>query len=371
MRPRGNGGTVHHVEDMLACAHESDRASCPQRRRFLTQVGALAGVFLANAGSSAQTPTTGLGRIDFHHHFLPPDWAAFLTSRDALTRQRLGWTPAKSIEAMDRAGVATAILSTTQNQEIEPGQDAEADALRPSVRDFNEYGAKLVSDHPGLFATLPLPDIDSSLREMEYALNVLKADGIGVATSYDDKWLGDPALSPVFEELNRRNAVVYAHPTAANCCLDLIPNVPEATIEYGTDTTRAIVSLLVSGAASRYPNVRFVFSHAGGTMPFLIERIIGGRGDLAQVLASPAEPDSRLYHLRRFYYDTAATANPVAMAALRKVVPASQIVFGTDFPYSTMLDILKGLQESGVFSADDLQAIGRENALRLLPNYGV
>lgn len=239
------------------------------------------------------------------------------------------------------------------------------------LREGNEYGATMVSNHKGrfgLFAALPLPDIDGSLSEIEYAFDTLKAAGVGIPTSYGDKWLGHPTFAPVFDELNQRRAIVYTHPTTPKCCTDVMATskVDDSTVEYGADTTRAIMSLLVDDAATRYASVRFIFSHSGGTMPILIERIIGGRGDLAQVLAAPAAPNSRLFHLRRFYYDTAATSNAAALGALRRIVPVSQILFGTDFPYSTIADVAKGIRESGVFSAEELRAIDRENAVRLL-----
>ena len=167
--------------------------------------------------------------------------------------------PEKSLADMDAAGVSTAILSIT-TPGVWFGDAAAAAAL---ARACNEYGAKLTSSNPrrfGTFSTLPLPDIDASLREIEYALDTLKADGIGLFTSYGDKWLGDPAFAPVMDELNRRKAVVYTHPTGANCCVNLIADVPEPIIEYGTDTSRTIASLLFTGTASRCPDIKFIFS---------------------------------------------------------------------------------------------------------------
>jgi predicted TIM-barrel fold metal-dependent hydrolase len=227
----------------------------------------------------------------------------------------------------------------------------------------------MMSDYKGrfgLFAVLPLPDIDASLREIEYAFETLKADGIALFTSYGDKWLGDAAFNPVFEELNRRNAVVYTHPNTANCCRNLLPNVGDGAIEWGTDTTRAIAQMIFGGAAARYPNVRMIFSHGGGTMPFLVERFTG-MAKSAQF--APKFPQGFGGAAAKFYYDTAQVANPAAMSALTKVVPVSQIVFGTDYPFRTPLEHVKGLKECGVFRSKDLQAID-QNALRLLPKFG-
>src|SRR2546429_1684639 len=182
----------------------------------------------------------------------------------------------------------------------------------------------------GVFASLPLPNIEASLREIEYAFGTLKADGVGLFTSYGSKWLGDPSFNPVFEELNRRNAVVYTHPNTANCCRNLIPNLGDGAIEWGTDTTRAIAQMIFGGAAARYPNVRMIFSHGGGTMPFLVERFTN-MAKSPQL--APKFPDGFRGAAGKFYYDTAQASNPAAMSALSKVVPISQIVFGTDFPF--------------------------------------
>jgi predicted TIM-barrel fold metal-dependent hydrolase len=140
------------------------------------------------------------------------------------------------------------------------------------ARKCNEYSAQLVSDYPGrfgFFAALPLPDMEGSLREITYALDTLKADGIGLMTNYGDKWPGDPAFAPAFEELNRRKTVVYFHPTAPNCCKNLVPHVPTAFTELPNDTTRAVTSLLYSGSLARFRDIPFIFSHAGGTIPML------------------------------------------------------------------------------------------------------
>ena len=175
----------------------------------------------------------------------------------------------------------------------------------------NEYAAKLVADYPGRFgnfAMLPLTDAEGSLRELTYALDTLKADGIALMTSYGDKWLGDPLFLPVMEELNRRKALVYTHPTAANCCVNLVPTQPPVMIEFGTDTTRTIADIVFSGNARRFPDIRWIFSHAGGTMPFLIERFV--RHPLLVPKAKETVPDGTLAELKRFYLRHRADLEP-------------------------------------------------------------
>jgi predicted TIM-barrel fold metal-dependent hydrolase len=207
--------------------------------------------------------------------------------------------------------------------------------------------------------------MDSALREMEYALDTLKFDGVGLMTSYGDKWLGHPMFAPLMDELNRRKAICYTHPTAANCCRNILtPEVPPTVVEFGTDTTRTIVDIVFSGTAARCPDIKFIFSHAGGTLPFLVERLI--KMPVLDPKLLPRVPNGVMHELKRFYYDTAWSAHPGALASLTKLVEVKQILLGSDYPYRTGEDNVKGLIDYG-FSAADLQAIGRGNALRLLP----
>jgi predicted TIM-barrel fold metal-dependent hydrolase len=284
--------------------------------------------------------------------------------RPLLQAANANWTLSKSIDDMDRGGVAAAIVSVTN-----PGLwFGDAAVTRRLARACNDYGAKLVQDHPsrfGLFAAMPLPDVDATLNEIAYAYDTLKADGVALFTSYGDTWLGNPAYRPVMEELNRRKAVVHVHPTAANCCknLDYAPGVAPGSMEYGTDTTRAIMGVTFSGDTTRFPDIRLIWSHAGGTAPFLAGRIDGASGNAKDRL-----PKGFMYELKRFHYDLAGAANAGAIASLLKLVTPAQILFGTDFPPGgTSFDVARTLAQLGVFTESDLRAIDRENALRLLP----
>lgn len=291
-----------------------------------------------------------------------------------------GYTPEKALEALDKAGAATAILSGGLIDQVQSRNLVTTETVVRDVREINDYGAKLVSDYKGrfgLFGVLPLPDIDASLREMEHVLGGLKADGVVLRTSYGNKWLGHPSFQPVFDELNRRKAVVYTHPIDAPCCQTLMPGVPGTTIEYNTDTSRAIFSLINDGAgasrttsmATRYSDVTFIWSHAGGSLLGLVGRFLGAAAN-GDKLAQAPEKNSKLYHLRRFYYDTAGSANPVEMQALKMLVGVSQIVFGSDFPFGNppIVSIAEGL-ETCAFSAAELRSINRDNALRILPRW--
>jgi predicted TIM-barrel fold metal-dependent hydrolase len=302
------------------------------------------------------------GRIDIHHHFAPPAWVTEVKGRPLLQPANTRWTPEQSIEDLDRGGCAAAVISVT-NPGLWFGDKAVTTRL---ARACNDYGAMLVQKYParfGMFAAMPLPDVDATLKEIEYAYDTLKADGIGLFTSYGDTWLGNAAFRPVMEELNRRRAVVHVHPTAANCCRNLEYGVAPGSIEYGTDTTRALIGVAFSGDSTRFRDIRFVWSHAGGSAPFLAGRIDGASGN-----AKDRMPAGFLAEAKRFYYDTAGAANRGALVSLLELVTAKQILFGTDFPPGgTSREVAQMLAELRLFDPAAMRAIDRENAVALLP----
>ena len=335
------------------------------RRQFLT--AAVASIAAGSGGRrllAGGQATTGPHPIDVHHHFAPPAWVSEVRGRPLLQPANTTWTPEKSIDDMDRGGVDAAVVSIT-NPGLWFGDVA---ATRRLARACNEYGAKLVQDHPtrfGLFAAMPLPDVDATLEEIAHAYDTLKVDGVGLMTSYGDMWLGHASFRPVMDELNRRNAVVHVHPTAANCCRNLSYGVAPGSIEYGTDTTRAITGIAFSGDAARFPNIRFIWSHAGGTVPFLAGRIDGASNGAKDRL-----PRGFISEAKRFYYDLAGAANKGAIASLLQLVPPTQVLFGTDFPPgANSLDVVRTLAEIGMFSQSDLRAVERDNAVKLFPRF--
>jgi predicted TIM-barrel fold metal-dependent hydrolase len=332
-----------------------------------TGLGTGLGTVLGGSRALAQAAEAKPYRIDVHHHLSPPTYIQAAISNnfgDGLLRN---WTVEKSLADMDQAGIAVSMLSVTQ-----PGVNfISGEAARKLTRECNEYAAKLISDHPGRFggfAMLPLTDTEGSLKEIAYALDTLKLDGIGLMTNYRDKWLGDSSFLPVMEELNRRKCVVYTHPSTADCCVNLLKTEPPTLVEWGTDTTRTIGDIVFSGNAQKFRDIKWIFSHAGGTMPFLIERFV--RQPQIEAKYKPAVPDGALAELTRFYYDTAQTSNKASMSALSAIIPSSQILFGTDFPYRTGTDHVKGLRSSGVFTDAQIMDIERGNALKLLPRLG-
>jgi predicted TIM-barrel fold metal-dependent hydrolase len=339
--------------------------SAVSRRAFLGVAAAVAGsAVLPKAPAIAQAPH----RIDVHHHiFLPQVRALQEKLKPGWVRggppAARNWTPSTMLGDMDAHGVASVVVAT-------PGPGAwygDNDGARQIARLWNELSAKLVQDHPGrvgFFALIAPPDVDGSLKEIAYAFDVLKADGVAVYTSYNNRYLGDKAFAPVFEELNRRKAVVFVHPLVADCCGAVVPDVPTNAYELPFDTTRTIASLMFSGTLSRSPDIRFIFSHAGGAMPMLAARI----DDLTKSMKALREnvPEGVPATLRKLYVDSAGAFSPAAMAATMKTLPANHVLYGSDFPYSPSAGVVKGLAENG-FAADVLRGIERDNALTLFP----
>jgi len=347
----------NHGRIAPACRACAPALPDPGRRRLLAGTAALAA-----SGCTTVAPV-GPHRIDVHHHISPPPWVTALKAAKLDSPPVNNWTPQKSIDDLDRGGVATAITSPT----LPAVGFLNATDAAAIARASNEYARKLADDSRGrfrMFALLPMPHVDATLKEIAYALDVLKADGVAFMTSYGNRYLGDPSFAPVMDELNRRKATAYTHPNDPSCCLNLGSGVPPVIIEYGTDTTRTIASLVFSGTARRCPDLNFIFSHAGGTLSALTERFV------VQMMRPPYRIEGFTAErvqaeLRRFYYDTAQASNPVAMASLTKLVPVTQIVYGTDYPYRSAAEHTKALGE--LFSGADLRAIERDNALRILP----
>ncbi|MBL8381725.1 MAG: amidohydrolase [Burkholderiales bacterium] len=308
--------------------------------------------------------------IDVHHHLLPQLYIDAV-GRGPITDQAprraaaaLDWSAAGSLAEMDANGVAAAVLSVSAPG-VWFGDNARASRL---ARACNDYTAGLVRTHPrrfGMFAALALPDVDAALAEVAHAGDTLGADGFCLMSSYANRYLGDPAFAPVFDELNRRRAVVFVHPTASDASKGLLPGIPASTMEFVLDTTRTVMSLLYSGTLSRCAGIRFIFSHAGGTVPFIAHRMcrLESQEEFARLV-----PEGAMRALTRQYYDTALSANPAALAALEKFVPASQILYGSDYPFAVgmMKKTIDGLAAYD-FAPAARAAIERDNAARLFP----
>jgi predicted TIM-barrel fold metal-dependent hydrolase len=342
---------------------------CRSRRLFLQSLGAIGAAAALGPGTAfsqgaATSPAPPPHRIDVHHHFFPQfvldAWQKSGVRNPPVVQS---WKLETTLDQMDRGGVATAILSLPTGLNL---PDLNVEQSRRLARLANEHVVEIMKEHPGrfgLFANVPIPDVDSALKEIEYALDVLKADGIGLNTSYGDKWLGHPDFKPVIDELNRRKAIVYVHPLAPHCCGNLIPNVPASFIEFPQDTNRAVLSLLIGGTFTRTRDIRWIFSHAGGGVPLLAGRI----ASLARIQKTGADalPDGIDFELKRLHYETANSAFAPNMAALLRYVPISQVLFGSDFPYVSVTENVNDLGKIEL-TPGDRRAIESENAIRLI-----
>jgi 6-methylsalicylate decarboxylase len=342
------------------------------RRTFiagLAAAGAVAGVPLGGVPASGAP----LRRIDVHHHFLPPQYMRDEAARfgeEHGNSAESSWTPQAAIEACDRAGVDFAFGSIST-----PGVWYGDIALgRRLAREWNEAAAQTVREHPtrfGFFAPVPLPDTQGSLEEIEYAYSTLHADGINLLSNFGGKWLGDPSFAPVMAELNRRKALVYVHPTFAPCCTsNMVPGLIAPTVEFPFDTVRTIVSLVVSGTTTRFPDIRFVFSHGGGALFGVYSRVVG----LGNAPAFRGKvPAGMAAELRKLYFDTAGTSAETTLVALLNIMPPSQLLLGSDYPLAgpppVNVMIERAVEDFEAYkpSAQLKGLVERDNAVRLVP----
>lgn len=301
-------------------------------------------------------------KIDTHQHFLPKLYVDAV-GLDLLNAAMPGgvapsWSEAAAIAMMDENGIDEGILSISSGPTL-----PDAATL---LRQCNDHAAELRAKYKGRFgsfASLPLPDIEAALKEVSYCLDELKVDGFILFTNYDGKYLGDEHFTPLLEELDRRGAVVFIHP---NQPPHEIPSVaPASVLEYPFETTRTATSLIMAGAMSRYSNVRFILSHAGGTLPFLAPRIALSISMMPSVAERVGDP---LAAIRSFYFDTALSAGSSPLAALAQVADPERILFGTDFPFAPTSairrfgSVLDGIDIPGI----EMTKVYGENAARLL-----
>lgn len=307
--------------------------------------------------------------IDVHHHILPSHYVEEVGIQGLAAQAASGkvpeWSLERTLELMDAAGITTAVTSIST-----PGVSTldEAPAIK-LARSCNEFAAGLKLDHPsrfGFFATLPLQSLDAVLDEIAYSYDTLGADGVCLLSNYGGRYLGDVSFTPLYEELSRRNAVVFMHPTSPVNPVKL-PDLSPSMLEFPFDTTRTIASLIFSGVPRNFPAIRWIFSHAGGALPYLAGRfeVLSKNNPILREQI----PGGFYEAVKPFYFDVALSANAVHFAALRKIVSDRQILFGTDYPFGPKDQIastISGLNAQE-FSRTTLSAIMSTNALRLFP----
>ena len=330
-------------------------------RVIVGAAAAAAGLSLApvDARDAQDRPLQGI--IDVHHHVVPP---AFLRSQPFFPPPVHEWRVEHSIEAMDRNGIATAISSVHA-----PGITAsDPQTTRPLQRACNDFQASLCARHPGrfaMFASIAPLDIDGALAEIAYALDELGAVGIGFMTSYGKAYLAAERFAPLFDELNRRAAVVFVHPALPDIGEDFDPPLSRVPLEMPFDTARTLLGMIQAGTFARYPRIRFLFNHGGGALPVLHQRLD---------LSMQATPELRerysgglMAQLRNVYFDTVNAINAPSFAMLRQLVAIDKLLFGSDYPghaFEANVEPLNVLPAT----PEHRGAIARGNALTLFPS---
>jgi predicted TIM-barrel fold metal-dependent hydrolase len=303
-------------------------------------------------------------KIDVHHHALLPDLVG--PSPFAATADIPEWSVERSLDTMDRTGTRTALLSLTA-----PGVPFDDPARAITMaREVNQLLAGIIerdSSRFGAFAALPLPDVDSAIAELCHAIDVLELDGIGLVSHYGGRYLGDPLFEPLWAAIEERGTPVHIHPVSPPG-QDLF-GLPPSLFEFTFDTTRTIVQMMFNGTLTRHPDLKIIVSHAGGTLPYLAQRLTYG-AEIQSSLRDRQPPDV-IALLRRLYYDTAVSGNPYSLAALTELVDTDHILFGSDFPYLSQQVIDDNAD--GVFGNEALagkeaaDAVARGNARTLFP----
>jgi 6-methylsalicylate decarboxylase len=310
-------------------------------------------------------------RFDVHHHIFPPAYMKAVADAgfgDAGGVAFPHWSVESALALMDRHDIATAITSVAAPG-VYFGNEA---AARDLARYCNEFSARLVMDHPsrfGAFGVLPLPDVDGALTELEYAFDTLKLDGVVLLSNIAGTYLGDPAFDAVFDELNRRKAVVFMHPDVHPTTKQIKLSFPGATIEFVFDTTRAVTNLIASGTLERCPDLKIILPHAGGTVPYVAWRM-----SLLKLAPGFTEraPQGAMAYLQRLYYETAISGAPNVMSSLKELVEPSHILYGSDNPFlpePLISTVIEQIEEYAGFSETTRREIQRDNGMALFPRF--
>jgi 6-methylsalicylate decarboxylase len=271
--------------------------------------------------------------IDIHQHVIPDVYRSALATIGVMGSGENpwpNWTLARMLELMDETGIAATMISIAS-----PGTYfGDVAFTRRLVRECNEVLARMVADRPTKLSAMgfvPLPDVDAAVRETEYALDVLRLDGINLLSHTGPRYLGHPDEDALYAELDRRAAIVFVHPVRPPTKELPQFGFPVGYTELVFDTTRAIVNLLANGTLAKYPNIRFIMAHMGGVTPFLLFRLNGLAGEAK---FRDRMPEGVAAYLGRLYYDVTQSVAPGALRAVLDVADRSRILFGTDFPFA-------------------------------------
>jgi 6-methylsalicylate decarboxylase len=310
--------------------------------------------------------------IDVHHHFVPDDYRAALIRTGHERPDGMpaipAWSDRQAVEFLDQQGIATAFLSISS-----PGVRLDQTSAPSLARLANETAASLAASYPGRFgsfASLAMPDVDACLDEIAYAFDVLNADGVTLLTNYGNVHLGDQSHDVVFDELNRRKAVVFVHPTSPGCCSQIGLGFPRPLLEFMFETTRTVTNLIYSGTLDRCPDIQWIIPHAGAALPVLASRM-----EMARLMTPDqchaTQPVAR--YLAQFHYDLAGPRTDDALRAVLGIADPSKLLYGSDWPFTPHGGVnmmREAIRQTTVFNADQLEQIWSGNARRIFPRLG-
>jgi predicted TIM-barrel fold metal-dependent hydrolase len=332
--------------------------------------------------------------VDIHHHMLTPNLVEALGAHGVHTiggEPLPPWKPEVSLAVMDQVGIERAVLSCPI-----PLHFLDSGAAASMARDLNERAAECAARWPGrfgYFAALPLPDVSAAVREAAYALDTADASGVVMLSNHAGVYQGDPALDPLYDELDRRHAIAFIHPTVYTGSAypteptagSSIPTIQPSQLEFGFDATRAVANLIINEVPDRFPEIRFVFTHCGSCVPSVAHKLINRKAMVAAYTAhiqdhgQPPPVDELLNQLEnaeaiarqqitKLYFDTALSTAPHVLDALLALVPTSHLMLGTDFPFGQEIGLcytLHGIIHYPRFTDDDRTAVLHGNAGRL------
>ncbi len=305
--------------------------------------------------------------IDVHSHAILP------IGYQAPMAKQPEWSEDVALGLMDKFGISTSVLSVPHAANVAEGREACEIARR-----VNETLAGIVQRHPkrfGAMACLPGRDPDGALAELEYAMDVLKMDGVSTSTNINDVYMGEAFYDPWFAEMHRRGTTLFIHPTLLSSFPSYSLGLNPSAFEFMFDTTRMLANMVITGAKLRFSNINMIATHAGGVMPFLVQRF-----QLTETLFGPGRGRETIAYdevkaiLASFYYDLTAATTNVQLTGLLDLVPVSQLLMGVDIPFMpnfTIPEAIETIANDRRFSDSDFNLIAHGNAARLYPNLAV
>ncbi|CAN6674683.1 hypothetical protein TRVA0_061S00144 [Trichomonascus vanleenenianus] len=328
-------------------------------------------------------------RIDVHAHCVPPAYREYCLNNAYAGKGNPDgmpgmpeWDALTHIALMDKLNIKKSILSiSSPGTNLSPGNDAEA---RKLTRLMNTEFSKICASHPdrfGFFASLPLPDVEGTLAEIDYAIDELGAIGFQILTNSHGIYPGDERFRPVFDKLNSRKTIVFFHPTTCHlrCSHDASsiqavrpqPGIPSPMLEFMFDTTRALTSVLLSGTVTRCPDLTFLVCHGGATFPPLLQRVVEFSSVLLPAEQRVSAEEVRTLLQKNVYFDLAGMPFPDLVHGLLRVVDSSRLLYGSDYPWTPAKavehlaeTIDEGLKSS--FESDLRSKVLMENAQEFL-----